>query len=111
MAGGYERRELLRESLKGYKGGVIPEGRFFVYVTSKPGTSSDENPVIQSYLDIVLTGCLKQFDEDFAREMIETTTGWGGPYFNDRERPRYPRALTSVECASQIDELLISVLS
>lgn len=47
------------------------------------------NPVLQSYIDVCLEGCL-QFGEKFAIEFLQTTFGWSAFWLNDREIPRRP---------------------
>lgn len=47
------------------------------------------NPILQSYLDTCLKGCL-EYGEEFAIEFLETTTGWSKYWINDRSLPRRP---------------------
>ena len=70
-------------------------------------------PIVQSYVDIFLTGCLdlaKRVDQnlypdvDFAKACIATTNGWSANWVNDRLYPR--RAFIYQPNASTIDELL-----
>ncbi|WP_428389759.1 gamma-glutamylcyclotransferase family protein [Mucisphaera sp.] len=55
-------------------------------------------PIVQSYLDICLTGCLEiddhlnQPDHDFTRQFLDTTSGWNEHWVNDRIHPRRPFA-------------------
>jgi hypothetical protein len=53
---------------------------------------TDENPILLSYLDVVLQGYLHRFGIDGARAFIATTDGWHAPVIDDRAGPRYPRA-------------------
>ena len=70
-------------------------------------------PIVQSYVDIFLTGCLdlaQRVDRNlypglnFANECIETTNGWSADWVNDRIYPR--RAFIYQPNASTIDRLL-----
>lgn len=70
-------------------------------------------PIVQSYVDIFLTGCLdleKRVDRSlypdlkFADLCISTTTGWSADWVNDRLYPR--RAFIYQPNASTIDQLL-----
>lgn len=73
------------------------EGQIWVYVPEGPSGEAGVGlplpdafyPVLQSYIDICVTGAL-EYGEDFAREFLETTFGWGPYWLNDRELPRRP---------------------
>jgi len=74
------------------------EGQYWIYV-NKPerrALPSERLPLVQSYIDIFLTGCqqLNQyataFDGDFAVACIKTTDGWSEHWVNDRLYPRRP---------------------
>jgi len=87
------------------RGKRVPQGNLWVYVVDKPRRPSIKNPLIQSYIDVILTGCLN-INEQFAREFVTTTTGWNNPWINDRQKPRYLRAMEKVPFAKKIDRLL-----
>ena len=61
-----------------------------------------DNPILLSYLDVVIQGYLSEFGPDGAEHFLDTTDGWGAPILNDRAAPRYPRAqlLTEEERAT-----------
>lgn len=114
---GYDRvavpvRELLiaREDLD-HAGWNMPT-EVEVYVARKVKLPNRDFPISQSYVDVILTGCLQEFQKggwDFAREFIRTTAGWGKYWVNDRRRPRYRRRLAAQRMASakgMIDRLL-----
>ena len=81
-------------------------------------------PILQSYVDTILRGCLDIGGEDFAKEFIEGTKGWNpgelseyaltnGPvkescWINDRKEPRYSRGdpVHSQANADKFDDLL-----
>jgi hypothetical protein len=104
---GYARREVFRSSCTSYRGDGLPEGRIWVYVPEQPREPTEECPIAQSYVDVVLSGCL-DIDEAFAREFVRTTTNWHGCPFDDRERPQYPRAIRDLprERIAAIDRIL-----
>lgn len=77
----------------------------YTYVTSNPGHPDDHNPIVQSYVDGILKGCL-EYNEEFAEEFILTTGGWEYSWVNDRGNPRYPRFVADDQMAEQIDQLL-----
>ena len=51
-----------------------------------------QNPILLSYLDVVVQGYLREFGEAGAERFFETTEGWDTPVLDDRPAPRYPRA-------------------
>ncbi len=56
---------------------------------SKP---TDKNPILLSYLDVVIHGYLQEFGQDGAAHFFATTQGWEAPILNDRHAPIYPRS-------------------
>lgn len=47
----------------------------WLYVQRNPLPPTPEHPIVQSYVDVILRGCLS-ISEEFAKEFIETTVGW-----------------------------------
>ena len=60
-----------------------------MYVPELSQPPSREYPILQSYIDVCLSGCL-EFGEDFAREFLETTFEWSQFRINDRVLARRP---------------------
>lgn len=102
---GYSRISLEKESISMIKSNELPNGRFWVYVSDNPGFPSNESPIVQSYLDVIMQGCLT-FGEKFANEFILTTRNWNYLWINDRKNPRYPRAISNVHNKNIIDRIL-----
>lgn len=76
--------------------GALPEGEVWIYV-NRPGKTSAPNtrfPIVQSYVDIFLGGCLqieRQYAlAGFAGECVDSTAGWSRHWVNDRLYPRRP---------------------
>jgi len=71
-------------------------GQAWIYVNSAKGiaTPSARFPIVQSYVDIFVSGCLEQeqrFElEGFAQECLATTHDWSEHWVNDRLYPRRP---------------------
>ena len=66
-----------------------------------------ENPILLSYLDVVIQGYLTEFGEEGAARFFETTSGWNAPLLNDRAAPLYPRAQSlTVDETAFIDQAL-----
>jgi hypothetical protein len=85
-------------------------GQTWIYV-NKPDTIATANrryPIVQSYVDIFLSGCLEleqRFElKDFARQCLVTTSNWSTQWINDRIYPRRPFIYQPK--AKQIDQLL-----
>ncbi|TXR54034.1 gamma-glutamylcyclotransferase family protein [Reinekea thalattae] len=80
------------------------DGTLWVYVGNSVDIPSPEKPILQSYLDVIINGCL-DIDESFARRFIELTGQWGH-LVNDRDAPLYLRPLARKSSTARIDELL-----
>ena len=85
-------------------------GQAWIYV-NKPETIATANrsyPIVQSYVDIFLSGCLEleqRFGlKDFARQCLATTSNWSTQWMNDRIYPRRPFIYQPK--AGRIDQLL-----
>lgn len=95
---GYARVEVSRQDIEAVSWERLPaSGRFWVYIPARPGKlpgialpgPSPAFPLLQSYIDVVVEGGL-EYGPAFAREIIETTTGWSPYWLNDRELARRP---------------------
>ena len=89
-------------------------GQIWIYEV-RPGEASaadEDHPVVQSYVDIFLDGCLEQEErfhlQAFAAQCVQTTNGWSDYWVNDRVYPRRPFVLQPR--APQIDQLLADEL-
>ena len=111
---GYTRTDITK-SVEILGGSFKPEGKVWVYLNKfndeqelKNSLPSAEFPIVQSYVDICLTGCLQiqqGFPEagNFAAEFIQSTQEWSTYWENDRANPRRPFA---IPMAQDIDVLL-----
>ncbi|MEM9755856.1 MAG: gamma-glutamylcyclotransferase family protein [Pseudomonadota bacterium] len=54
--------------------------------------ATEAHPILQSYLDTVLQGFLREFGEAGIAHFVATTDGWDAPILDDREAPIYTRA-------------------
>ncbi|MDE1331001.1 gamma-glutamylcyclotransferase family protein [Vibrio aestuarianus] len=81
----------------------------WVYVKDSPQPPCEHSPIVQTYIDTVLAGCL-EFSESFAHNFIENTLGWQHPLENDRHAPKYGNlAGVQMEHYSIIDALVAKV--
>jgi Gamma-glutamyl cyclotransferase, AIG2-like len=101
----YHRVMIPQQSVTSLSGERLSSATIWAYVTSRPGEPSHAYPLVQSYIDVILTGCLA-IGLDFAVEFIETTSGWESTWLNDRRHPRYVRALAHSPQANDIDRQL-----
>jgi cation transport regulator ChaC len=74
----------------------VPQGQVWIYTVPEDAIATPENefPIVQSYVDIVISGCLEIEEnftiENFAEMCVTTTTGWSEHWVNDRLYPRRP---------------------
>ena len=88
---GYER--VIVSHLEILSGGSKPEGEIYIYLDKFEEGPTRDFPIVQSYVDICLTGCLqieKGFPDvyDFSVDFIKTTQKWPEYWENDRQYPR-----------------------
>ncbi|WP_114417915.1 gamma-glutamylcyclotransferase family protein [Marinospirillum perlucidum] len=100
----YQRVELFPEAIETLDARLLPQGSFWVYL---PPEQESPHPIAQSYLDVILHGCLQQ-GRDFAQDFLATTTAWK-QRLDDRQQPLYARPLRprqQAEWLPEIDSLL-----
>jgi hypothetical protein len=104
--GGYTRIEVDRAHVVGLNAEPIPP-TIWIYLPDEPGRPSEDYPIAQSYVDVVLAGCL-EVSKSFAAEFVRTTTNWDCPWVEDRAAPRYVRAAQGIAAAryAEIDRTL-----
>jgi len=49
--------------------------KVWVYVPTNPLPPDEEHPIAQTYVDVILQGCM-EIHPDFAREFVQDTIGW-----------------------------------
>ncbi|MDF1855976.1 gamma-glutamylcyclotransferase family protein [Pseudooceanicola sp.] len=69
-----------------------PDTQVAIYTipVAKHPPAPQKQPVLLSYLDVVIAGYLREFDADAALRFFDTTDGWG-TVLDDRADPIYPR--------------------
>lgn len=101
---GYTRTEVPRDAITDYTHALDADAKVWVYLNQFSGDADldkclpDEHfPIVQSYADICLNGCLEieeQFPEakqnGFLADFIKSTQCWSGSWANDRIYPRRP---------------------
>jgi hypothetical protein len=88
----------------------LPRGQYWIYAL-KPelmASPTARYPIVQSYVDIFLAGCLeieeKYHLRNFAAHCVNTTDDWSAHWVNDRIYPRRPTVYQAK--ARVIDALL-----
>ncbi len=110
---GYARVEVPRDDIEAMSWERLPaSGKIWVYVPVRPNSEagvglpapSAEFPLLESYIDVAVEGAL-EYGEDFAHELLETTSDWSNYWLNDRELARRPWVYNPA--SSQVDQLLM----
>lgn len=89
---------------------TMRHAQIWIYANKKKDANppSKNCPIVQSYVDVFLTGCLniqKKFNlPNFAKQCIMTTSHWSPYWVNDRIYPRRP--FIYQPNAREIDKLL-----
>jgi hypothetical protein len=88
----------------------VAQGQYWIYMppADNVATPTETYPIIESYIDIFLSGCLDMQNKyhlpNYAEDCITTTTDWSKHWINDRIYPRRP--LANQPKATAIDKLL-----
>jgi hypothetical protein len=77
---------------------VPSPSQVWIYVNKPESLAPPDakNPIVQSYVDIFITGCMElqarvaNPDLDFVAQCVRTTDGWSKHWVNDRPMPRRP---------------------
>lgn len=103
---GYERVLLKAEQVELLSELPKPAAKIYVYVAHEYWHPQSNSPILQSYLDVCLRGCLA-ISEQYAREFLLSTNYWVNHWVDDRQQPLYPRAENIDALAlEQIDSIL-----
>ena len=106
---GYQRIQLPWSQVNPLSEQSLPsDGTLWAYVGNDTGEPSTARPIMQSYLDVILNGCLN-FGVDFTQRFTETTELWQC-LVDDRHDPQYPRPLNRSERLPDIDRILATHL-
>ncbi len=106
----FYRREIVpQENIEFLDGGDVSGSNVWIYIPGRVVIPTPTMPLLQSYIDVTLTGCLS-ISRDYAVEFIKTTLGWNYPWLNDRGHEQYGRALREVEYKDEIDSILQELL-
>lgn len=93
---------------------ALPQGQYWIYITNdgKKDHPSSQYPIVQSYVDIFLSGCFELEEKyhlrGFARDCIKMTSAWSDHWVNDRVHPR--TAFDNDPYVQKIDPLIATEL-
>jgi hypothetical protein len=90
QAVGYTREKIEYEKIELLVPANLSGTEIYTYIPINPLIPTPEYPILRTYIDTVLFGCLEH-GEDFLKDFIQTTKSWDYPILEDRERPEYPR--------------------
>lgn len=105
---GYHRVSVTSEQIES-KLNIQNSDEVWVYIKNDAQPPCQQSPIMQTYVDTVLAGCL-EISEQFALQFVEHTIGWHHPLENDRHAPKYGNlAGVTTEHHPTIDRLLTPV--
>ena len=97
---GYDRVEIPHAQLEFHKPlssnqdalDIQPHEKIWVYVPQPTSlaTADEDHPILQSYVDTVLQGCLEWGGTDMCHEFVVTTGDWSPYFLNDTPSSRRP---------------------
>ncbi|GLQ37861.1 gamma-glutamylcyclotransferase [Rhizobium albus] len=103
----YQRRHVPLETLTVFGDGVPDGCPIYIYEADPPEESPEDCPILQSYLDAVLKGFLREHGLAGLQHFIRGTANFDTPILGDRDWPIYPRAVSlSAEDRALFDRLL-----
>jgi gamma-glutamylcyclotransferase (GGCT)/AIG2-like uncharacterized protein YtfP len=119
----YTRTEVSLDNITLYSNTEINNIKVYTYLNNFNNTKELKNsipskdfPIVQSYVDICMNGCIeiekeykKAKDDNYIRDFVESTLFWSEYWANDRIFPR--RAHFYEKNSNQIDRLLIEFLN
>lgn len=98
---GYKPHPLNHEQLQ-VDGSLPAQAEVYLWTSKSPHTDNTQLYLMQSYVDVVMAGYLRNFGEAGLERFVQTTDNWHLPVFDDRAQPRYPRAVQLSEAELQL---------
>ncbi len=103
---GYHRIQIRPEQIE-TEGSFNRQHAIWVYVKNEPLPPCSDTPIMQSYVDTVLAGCL-DISHAFAEHFVCHTVGWHHVKENDRHEPKYGNLAGVQEHHYELIDALIS---
>ena len=83
--------------------------RIWAYLPQKIDPPTSDHPIVQSYVDTILRGCIDVGGERFAREFIQTTKGWNPEdLFEDSEEETFEQKNRSDSMDSSTESVWVN---
>lgn len=102
---GYYRESLPLSHINFLSEGISIKEDVWIYFAKKTNHPSSKQPIVQSYVDVIIEGCL-EIGLDFTKEFLKTTMGWEHTWVDDRLFPKYPRPLENSNTHQKIDQII-----
>ena len=91
---GYHRRRVASDRIE-FIGDLAVDCPVYIYEAwTNHATDDPGDPILQSYLDAVLQGFLREFGTEGVHGFVRTTDGFDRPVRRDRHKPIYPRSVS-----------------
>lgn len=94
---GYDRHVLSSDDFDLPAGCDASEIHVYVSKQTHKGGATEQFPILQSYIDCVLAGYCRVFESEGMQQFVDSTAGWHGVIENERNNPKYPRAVSLPE--------------
>lgn len=106
---GYQRIEVDSKRIRFLRENPQITNSVWTYVPENPQLPDQSYPIAQTYVDLILIGCLN-YGREFAKDFIKTTGAWSYPWVDDRNNPIYPGFARIHPHAQLIDNLLQQII-
>jgi hypothetical protein len=89
---GYDRVEIIMDDIELQAENETSNGKMWVYIPQEASCAeaNEDHPILQSYVDTVMQGCLEWGGEQMAMEFVATTSNWSPYFLNDTPSSRRP---------------------
>ena len=102
---GYNRTALPISQIVFFSGDLNINEDIWIYFAKQTNHPCQLQPIVQSYVDVIIEGCL-EIGLDFTEEFLKSTTGWEYDWIDDRLFPKYPRSLNHDNAHQRIDPIV-----
>ncbi len=106
---GYYRESLPLSQIEFLSSGLDISEDIWIYFAKQTCNPSQTHPIMQSYVDVIIEGCL-EIGINFTEEFIKTTSGWEYLWVDDRLHPRYPRHLDNTSAFPKFDRIIRGII-
>ncbi|MBU1016325.1 gamma-glutamylcyclotransferase [Patescibacteria group bacterium] len=104
----YDRIEIRKQQLNLLSGEPVPEGHYYLYVPKNPQPPTEQIPLAQSYIDVMLAPFII-LNPNWAITLVKTMGDLDKPWVNDRKMPMYSRYPVGID-GDAVDRLLMQTV-